>query len=49
VFLCGECRDVISKGLSQLLEISVRKAVKTEPEYVKLKNLHCQNPLPGNG
>jgi hypothetical protein len=28
---------------------SAWEAVKTEPKSVKLKNLHCQNLLPGNG
>jgi hypothetical protein len=26
-----------------------REAVKRGPEHVKLKNLHCQKPLPANG
>jgi hypothetical protein len=41
VFLRGPYRDVISKGQSQLIESSVRKAVKRGPERAKLKNLHC--------
>jgi hypothetical protein len=42
-FLCGPCRDVISKGQSSVdSELSsVWVAVKIEPERVKLKNLHC--------
>jgi hypothetical protein len=41
VFLRGPCRDVISKGQSQLLGSSVRETVKIEPTLVKTKNLHC--------
>jgi hypothetical protein len=40
-FLRGPCRDVISKGQSQLSGSSAQKSVKTEPGRVKLKNLHC--------
>jgi hypothetical protein len=32
-----------------LIMNSVRGAVKIEPGFVKLKNLHCLNPSPGNG
>jgi hypothetical protein len=28
---------------------SAQEAVKIGPETVKLKNLHCWKPLPGNG
>jgi hypothetical protein len=28
---------------------SAWEAVKVRPEHVKLKNLHCLKPLPGNG
>jgi hypothetical protein len=28
---------------------SAQAAVKTEPKCVKLKNLQCSKPLPGNG
>jgi hypothetical protein len=31
-----------------LLESFAREAVKIKPEPVKLKNLHCYKPLPGN-
>jgi hypothetical protein len=44
VFLRGPCRDIISKGQSQLLRVqfnSTRKALKRGPERVKLKNFHC--------
>jgi hypothetical protein len=41
VFLRGPCRDVISKGRSQLRESSAREAEKLGPEIVKLKGLHC--------
>jgi hypothetical protein len=43
------CQDVVTKRPSQLLGSSARKFVKIEPESVKLKNLHCQKPLPWNG
>jgi hypothetical protein len=50
-FLCGPCGDVISKGQSLVdSELSsAREAVKMEPERVKVKNLHCYKPFPGNG
>jgi hypothetical protein len=41
VFLHGPCRDIISKGQSQLLGSSAVEAVKRGPERLKLKNLHC--------
>jgi hypothetical protein len=31
------------------VDSSAREAVKIESEHVKLKNLHCKKPLPGNG
>jgi hypothetical protein len=42
-FLCGPCRDLISKRQSQLLGGSARESVKVGPERVKLKNLHVRN------
>jgi hypothetical protein len=39
-FLCGPCRDIIRKGQGELVS-SAREAVKSGPERVKLKNLHC--------
>jgi hypothetical protein len=46
VFLRGPCRDVVSKGQSQLsVDSSARQAVKRGPQSVKLKNLHCWQPL----
>jgi hypothetical protein len=33
----------------ELATSSARAAVTTGPEYGKLKNLHCQKQLPGNG
>jgi hypothetical protein len=35
--------------VSSVFGSSARKAVKIGPEGVKLKNLHCYKPLPGNG
>jgi hypothetical protein len=49
VFLYYLCRDVIRKGQCKLRVSSVRDAVKKGLELVKLKNLHCHKPLPGNG
>jgi hypothetical protein len=49
MFLRGPRRDIISKVQSQLLGNSALDGVKTEPERVKLKKLHCQKPLPGDG
>jgi hypothetical protein len=39
-FLCGSCRDVISKGQSQLIVTSVRESVRGL-ERAKPKNLNC--------
>jgi hypothetical protein len=47
MFLRGPCRDVTSKGQSQLLESSAPETVKRGPERVNLKNFHRQKPLPG--
>jgi hypothetical protein len=41
MFLRGPCRDVISKGQSQLRVSSAWESVKRGPECMKLKNLHC--------
>jgi hypothetical protein len=41
VFLCGPCRDAITKGQSKLLGSSVWETVKIEPTRVKMKNLDC--------
>jgi hypothetical protein len=40
-FLCGPCRDVISKGQGQSLVTSLWESVKRGLEGVKLKTLHC--------
>jgi hypothetical protein len=41
MFIRGLCRDVITKGQSQLVVIPILEAVKRGPERMKLKNLHC--------
>jgi hypothetical protein len=50
-FLHASYRGVILKTIetTQLVDKnSTREALKIEPERVKLKNLHCLQPLPGN-
>jgi hypothetical protein len=45
-FLIGPCREVITRTVGATNSVdselsSAREAVKTEPERMKLKNLHC--------